>query len=406
MWANQALVNSEIDENTLIFKYAGFRSVDFTEENGQNINFEILRLINEFSDLRDSLFADIVMAFTLGEYTSTNQDAVESRVLGSVLVTGVFNEISYGIIEALPRSLDNHVFVHEMGHLFGCRHQPSQDTTSTFAKAHFFRRCFLCKRHRTIMHTPTLESFFGGNSRLVQHFSNPDVNYFPNRATGVENERDNARQLSDVACTLSQFQVDPFDEALKVMMYRSNECVAPNSKMLVTTQVEGGDSITSYEWRWSFDGINYSPTLGTNSSFLVSLQSFEHTLFVQVTVSSSDGQVTVGTIFINVNQHCPYIDESPRLSENEKSSKITLYPPLPNPTRDNFSITLSVKESQHIILTVNDAYGTLISTIYNGDISSGLRTFDVNIANRNQGIFYINLRSPSSNQSQRILMMK
>lgn len=404
-WANQAFRNSNINENILKLNLVDFQVVNFVEETNGEIFDEAVRFKDNFEHLRDPVYADLVIGLTHGEYIRTTLDGLQLTTYGIVLEVGLSEGNAFCIAEVSSASLHHHIPTHEIGHLFACRHEPSGDDTDTFAKAHLFRRCFFCKRHRTVMHQLTLESFFQGNSRLIQHFSNPDVNYFPNRATGIEDKRDNARQLRDAACTVSQYRIDPLDLILDVGIHRSHECVAPSSKMLVTANADGGGSLT-YEWRWSFDGINYSSVLSTNSSFLVTLQSFPHTLFVQVTVHSSDGQVETATIPILVDQHCPYIDESPALAQRSEETTVMLYPPQPNPTRGNFSVNIEVTEPQHVFLNLSDIHGNSIKTIYDGKLSNGLHTFEIEEVKGNEGLLYLNLRSKTDIQSQKVLFLE
>lgn len=403
-WANQALRNSHIDDHILKLNLAKVEQIDFTEIIGANPGFEILRLIFEYGHLRDSFNADIVMTFTNGDYIGLTPNGQETPIGGAVIEPELNESRAYGIIEATPNSLSNHVFVHELGHLFACRHEPESDTISgIFAKAHLFKRCFFCRRHRTIMHTATSPSFFNSNSKLIQHFSNPDVNYFPNRATGIENERDNARQLVASACTVSQYRID---STLNIQMFRSNECVAPGSKMLVTTNIDGIGPY-NYEWRWSFDGINYSSTvLDTTSSFLVTLQQFSHTLFVQVTVTASDGQVGTGTILIHVNDHCPFVDDSQGFTKGNKKTTVFLHSPHPNPAKGEATFQVQVGEAQRVIINLCDNNGNSVKNIIDGELGVGQHTFTIDISRYNNGFLYLSLINEFGAQSKKLLLLK
>jgi|UPI000591FD03 hypothetical protein len=403
IWSNQAFDNSAVGDINLNF--VGLEEIAFTEDVGEEPEGDFLEIINNFSELREEASADIVVVLTFGEYI---REAIwgEAELAGTVLEIGPADESAYCLVEIDHASADR-TFTHEVGHLFGCRHQPEADNTETFAKAHLFRRCFFCKRQETIMHTALFPNIFGNTPKTIQHFSNPDVNYFPNRATGIANERDNARQLDEAVCTVATYR-ESSEDLMHIEMIRSNECVAPGSKMLITTQVEGGgDGIPAFEWRWSFDGINYSNVLGTNSSFLVTLQTFSHTLFVQVKVTTSDGQMKTGTIIINVNSDCPYVDESTSLWNNNQQPTLILYSPQPNPARELFRFEILVKETQNITLTLCDANGVIKKTINNGKLPVGLHEFEVNTSDYNiGGVFYLNLRGSNETHTQQLLISK
>lgn len=100
-------------------------------------------------------------------------------------------------LEALPEN-----FSHELGHNFGCQHEPgpfalsSDRTPFPFAFAHFETGLF-----RTLM-----DASNGSCDACpkIPHFSSPDV-LFESRPTGIEGERDNARAIDETAPTIERF---------------------------------------------------------------------------------------------------------------------------------------------------------------------------------------------------------
>jgi len=96
------------------------------------------------------------------------------------------------------------VFSHEIGHLFGCRHQIQSDPNGTFEHAHKniydFRRVKNTYKH-TIMwsHYYALSPY-----HHILYYSNPDVKYY-NKAIGKDNH-DNARKIDETSHILANFK--------------------------------------------------------------------------------------------------------------------------------------------------------------------------------------------------------
>ncbi len=100
-------------------------------------------------------------------------------------------------------STGNFSFAHELGHLQGCRHNPEADPTTTpFAYGHGLLD--ITNDFRTVM-SYNDGTCPGGSCLRVQHFSNPDVNYFGN-TTGSNATHDNARVIDETAFTMANFR--------------------------------------------------------------------------------------------------------------------------------------------------------------------------------------------------------
>lgn len=253
-----------------------------------------------------------------------------------------------------------------------------------------------------------ISNIFGNNGEEVQHFSNPDVHFYPNRATGVAGERDNAKQLINEACNISTYREN---DRLLIKMIRSYECVAPGSNMLISTDVlGGGGTLFTYEWRWSFDGVNYSSVLGTDDSFLYTAQSFPHSIFIQVTVTAEDGRVETGTIIVSVNPYCPNVQEGNRAMRVEKNEWIkssVIENVLPNPADDRVSISINLKEKgSWVSLRLCNAKGTVIKNIANRHLNKGRHEFEIDVSQFLEGIYYVTLVTDQGVDGQKLLVIR
>jgi peptidyl-Asp metalloendopeptidase len=111
-----------------------------------------------------------------------------------VTATGAFVTAHYDCC------LGNYSFAHELGHLYGCRHNPEEDGTLTpFAYGHGYNN--IPAGWRTVMAynvaaTPTTR---------LPYFSNPNITY-GGLAMGDATRRDNARVLNERDITMAGFR--------------------------------------------------------------------------------------------------------------------------------------------------------------------------------------------------------
>ncbi len=91
-----------------------------------------------------------------------------------------------------------YTFVHEIGHNLGCHHNP-EDATGSAAYAYSYGHRFFANnvQYRTIM-------AYSPGTR-IGYFSNPSVNY-QSVATGITDQRDNARTIRNTAATVAAFR--------------------------------------------------------------------------------------------------------------------------------------------------------------------------------------------------------
>src|SRR5690606_29943699 len=159
------------------------------------------QLITEAADEREAHFADLVVLIT----ASYDNGAVGiAQGFGPPNAFAVVNE---------NLATNELTFVHEVGHLYGARHEnldcltevcQNCDNTQVYSHAYHFKTGVwpFRKDRWTVMRSCTdLRSFIG-------YFSNPSVN-FNNKPTGVDNLQDNARRVNNNRCGIGNLRDDP-----------------------------------------------------------------------------------------------------------------------------------------------------------------------------------------------------
>ena len=103
------------------------------------------------------------------------------------------------------------VFAHEVGHNLGGQHVPGDETSNNPYRDYAFAHRFYVfpLTYSTIMANPVTEQWWDpfGLSIPIKHFSNPNV-YFFGAATGIEDERDNARLINEHTGQLVEDYID------------------------------------------------------------------------------------------------------------------------------------------------------------------------------------------------------
>ncbi len=366
--ANTALRNSAISPNEIRLVLVGTEHYDeFVETNGISLGDEfrdnfIPILDDPNSDLqtlRDNVFADIVVVFTNGNWTDASGAAI--RLAMPEKAAGLVN--IRGANETLRAA-------HEIGHLFGCRHDIVNDNEGEFEHGHEFRAgggfLGLFQRvRRTVLAVPA------GNKRIL-HYSNPRIR-FMGKKTGVEDLADNARMINGTGCIVAGYRTG---ESQPISMYFNAPHVSCFCGYVTVSAVAScPEPVTfTYHWSYSYDGFTYTtPALGI-SSFVASMPCEGLSLnpaegiFVRVTVTASNSETITRTTYIEGSYTADDKGLPCALHRPSGEDLITDAPDLirlqPNPVADELEIIFTGKVgTDRTAMAIYDAKGNYVQPI-------------------------------------------
>ena len=278
-------------------------------------------------------------------------------------------------------AVGNLSFPHELGHLYGCRHDPYVDNTNTpYAYGHAY--VYLPATWRTVMAYNDYCSDNGSSCTRLPYFSNPSITY-GGVAMGTAAGNNNRAVLNITDVTIAGFQAMPGMATLgseTILGYQVADKFASGS---VTTS---GNYVINANAQVSFRANNYV-VLGAgfeakaNSSFIAYID-----------------YCTAVTRLANPES------ETQPIGENEVLLTDMALSAYPNPFTSLANIHFSLSQSENVSITVFDLYGREIQKLLdNSPQTEGSHVIEWNAENAASGIYIISLTSGNQTQTTKLI---
>lgn len=247
--------------------------------------------------LRQDYGADIVVLFT--------NNVTGAR--GAVPQIGPVKNKAYVVVNR-SQAIGRNTLIHEIGHVFGARHQIDLDNTPGDAHAHRW----------TVPGQGSFVSIVYGSSLAgatpVLHFSNPEVDYEnTNVPTGITNVSNNTRVINFNAPTVAGFFQPPSDTTdddtdsaippLSVSMNGPSQATE-GSLVTFTSQVSGGTGSYTYLWV-AYTAIGYYQILSTSPNASLIMPPFDIKVRVSVIDENRNIHKDLRDLSLSTPFNCP-----------------------------------------------------------------------------------------------------
>ena len=397
----QALANSYVSIPNLTL--AGVQQINSFNETSTPtyaLSNDILTLVNntEAQTLRNNANADIVITLTNGNYANTSAAyGVSSQIDADA-------SHAFSIVEDYS-AVTNYSLAHEIGHLYGGRHELNLDNTNTpvsYIHGYAFRHWTFWPFYHdygTLM--KTLEN---GRSRIL-NYSNPSV-IVDSENAGALPYNNVSQRITDNVSRIAAFRggAGPLSCSISGPYSISNSgCFPYNS------DVTCGSAPYTYTWTVSSDGYNYYFSSSSASASVCvypgSSYAASGNVYMRLQINSSDGQIAYA-YFSSTVSNIHMIAPGNSGAGNNKFDGYILSEASPNPTNSISTISFSVPQKQNIRLELFNELGGSVQLLGEGEYETGEYAVSVNSDRLVSGIYFYKLTAGSFSQTKKLLVTK
>ncbi|MGV3604528.1 MAG: T9SS type A sorting domain-containing protein [Dyadobacter fermentans] len=360
----------------------------------ESVTFDLNTLVGNATaqSLRNQYQADLVVLLTDSYYQGGDTRGKSQTV---VLV----DSESYSIVE-LWCATSHKTFAHEVGHLYGCRHEDDNTALPSYAKAYKIKVLGFTA-DRTIMVGNGISSDHA-KSRLL-NFSNPNV-HVSGRATGT-NDENNARRINESHPVVGAFRPDPATP-LNAYVDGPTWVSSPGGKNY-ELYYSCGSAPYTFSWQYSYDGINY--TLSNITSEVFTWYFYQNqTIYLKGTVTANAQSATA---YITVTAQMPPNPYKVAAENNDTLTRAPEFSALtatPNPADDQINVSYTLPSDTEVQIELLDTSGKVIEVI-NGDGArhhKGKHSIKIDSQSLSNGTYVIRLTTAEGVRNCRVIILK
>ncbi len=401
---NNALSNSAVSSTNAriiingVVPLSGFMETS----NGSQADLDRFAINPDVQNLRNQFSADVVVLFTNGDYGNvggrTRQISAEEPNAYCLV------EVEFAVRESYE------VFIHELGHIFGGRHENDVPSTPTYSHGMDFDVRYGLfnwgrKEYRTIMRNRT------SDRKLISHFSNPDITY-QGVSTGNSSCCNVASVISENAPRISSFRTTPSSLSASILgmgyIYESGSYYWEPS---ITCGV--GPYTTQWDVIFPNGQTFYSETVDNDGQLRLDIYPYSTIaqygfITIRMTVRSSDNQETVSFMNVYIDSYMPFganpVDKLNKQSDyiNLKGTDIeSIGSIFPNPATSKANFDFVLNRETEVTVSLFDSQGKEVRMFPLGKKTKGYNQQEIDISNLKAGIYLCRITAKGSFSTQK-----
>ncbi|MBK6861605.1 MAG: T9SS type A sorting domain-containing protein [Saprospiraceae bacterium] len=166
----------------------------------------------------------------------------------------------------------------------------------------------------------------------------------------------------------------------KVYYYMVDDYANTNCQSLGSWCTSNGIEQNSYSLRFSNSKIKMSDYGSDGMPKIVVVAGNDHKVYYNVnnTVNPTNLQKAINTALILTGTS----------DQNNTESTLTISP---NPVKESTVVSFNLEKAANVKMDLLNVEGKLIQTVFSGKLASGENSLNVNMANYNQGIYFVKL---------------
>ncbi len=391
---------------------------NFVEQSGF-IERDIDRFATTVQSDRVTYHGDICVLLTDGNYDFGNTfGQVKDEKIPSEKAT------AFAIVEVEDAATPSRwVFTHELGHMFGGRHQ-GNGVASTARGMPFDVEFGLfgwgVKRFTTIMHTLD-DTWLGtigtlGARRRVLQYSNPNINYF-GVSTGNSSCCNVAQEIELNALRIAGFESDPLMFSATII---GQSHIFQSGTYYWEPNISCGNG--PYRTKWDImtpNGLTlWSREVADDGLFRLDFYPFStlsqySSLTIRMTVQSSDNQTRVAYMLLTIDplpMMMKPVDGNIKVqnthANNLDSDIESVGAVFPNPTTVKINFDYILKRETNVKIAIVDSHGREVKSYHLSNKSKGYNQQELDISSLPTGIYMCRVITDNSFSTQKFSINK
>jgi Secretion system C-terminal sorting domain/Metallo-peptidase family M12B Reprolysin-like len=392
---NNALFNSGVTITEAQMVLSDVRLLPNFTEVSFNIRGDIDRLtINATANqFRNETASDMVILFTDGNYGGDN---IEGTVANGAIPAE--NPSSYAIVEAETAVIGPaFTFIHEIGHLFGGRHNDDPGGPS-YSHGSFF--------------TINFSGIFNINCVDVMHnilpntfslpiYSNPNVSVF-GTPTGNANCCNVARRITETASNIASFRASPNILTTNILGQNS---INSFGSYFYEPDITCGNGPYTTTWEVSYNNQSFTQVVANDGQLQLNISPGSAAIFgssvdIRMTVTSSDGQSSTSFLTVFIDVFGSPLLRKPKSSIDSKS----LFNLYPNPADFKINLDYTLEENTDVDIKIFDTQGREVKSLKFPNQFKGYNQHILDVSVLSMGLYLCQIKTTTSTMTKKLFI--